>query len=148
MNNVGGEAPQRVRHRQKLRVGPWSTSGTLPANVFINDPVSGVNYILDSNGKPVQKVVEGKFPRATAAAPANITYQKGEAVQCEGIPATITIPAGEMRNDLPIEIVSACWYSPEIGRNRLPSQIASAGRADEFSPDALRPEKMVIEHKP
>ena len=69
---------QRVRHRQKLRVGPWPTSGTLPVNVFITDPVSGKNYILDSNGKTVPKVVEGKFTRATTAAQATITIPAGE----------------------------------------------------------------------
>lgn len=47
-------------------------------NVFITDPVSGVSYILDSNGKTVQKVVESEFTRATTAAQATITIPAGE----------------------------------------------------------------------
>ena len=37
-----------------------------------------------------------------------------EGVQAEGARTTITIPAGEIGNDLPIQIVSERWYSPEL----------------------------------
>jgi hypothetical protein len=40
--------------------------------------------------------------------------QTVEGVEAEGQRATITIPAGEIGNELPIQIVSESWYSPEL----------------------------------
>jgi hypothetical protein len=37
-----------------------------------------------------------------------------EGVRAEGVRRTTTIPAGEIGNDLPIEIVSEEWFSPEL----------------------------------
>jgi len=37
-----------------------------------------------------------------------------EGVMAEGTRATITIPAGAIGNQSPIEIVSERWYSPEL----------------------------------
>ena len=37
-----------------------------------------------------------------------------EGVEAEGSRSTITIPAGEIGNERPIEIVSESWYSPEL----------------------------------
>ncbi|HJP95059.1 MAG TPA: hypothetical protein VJ875_24065, partial [Pyrinomonadaceae bacterium] len=37
-----------------------------------------------------------------------------EGVEAEGTRTTSTIPAGEIGNDRPIEIVSERWYSPEL----------------------------------
>jgi TonB family protein len=37
-----------------------------------------------------------------------------EGVLCEGKRTTVTIPAGEIGNDRPIEIVSERWFSPEL----------------------------------
>jgi hypothetical protein len=37
-----------------------------------------------------------------------------EGVQADGTRTTMTIPAGQMGNELPIQIVSESWYSPEL----------------------------------
>src|SRR5262249_31674757 len=37
-----------------------------------------------------------------------------EGVNAEGARATLTIPAGEIGNTLPIEVVDETWYSPEL----------------------------------
>jgi hypothetical protein len=37
-----------------------------------------------------------------------------EGVEAEGTRTTVTIPAGEIGNERPIEIVSERWYSPEL----------------------------------
>ncbi len=37
-----------------------------------------------------------------------------EGVEAEGTRTTMTIPAGEIGNERPIEIVSERWYSPEL----------------------------------
>ncbi len=208
----------RTRRDQSLpAVGPWATSGTPPVNIFINDPVSGVNYILDSNSKTARKVIAGKaFSRAIPATPAGVAFHKSEighseagtvvtstatagiafqrtqtvqitaprsseqklpaqlieGVQAEGTRTTITIPAGEVGNDLPIDIVSERWYSPELktvvmskhsdprmgetvyklkGIQRAePSKSlfevpADYTLADESSPDVLRQHKLMME---
>jgi len=153
----------RTRREQSLpAVGPWATSGTPPVNVFINDPVSGTNYVLDSNTKTARKIGMGKFTAGVAGAvpafhvtadPAagttgkmatfsrtttttmavpgpsftrtesatapqskeeKLTPQNIEGVLAEGTRSTITIPAGGVGNERPIDIVSERWYSPEL----------------------------------
>jgi hypothetical protein len=37
-----------------------------------------------------------------------------EGVEAEGTRITVTIPAGEIGNDRPIQIVNERWYSPEL----------------------------------
>jgi TonB family protein len=37
-----------------------------------------------------------------------------EGVECEGTRTTITVPAGEIGNERPIETISERWYSPEL----------------------------------
>jgi hypothetical protein len=37
-----------------------------------------------------------------------------EGVEAEGTRTTVTIPAGDIGNERPIEIVSERWYSPEL----------------------------------
>src|SRR5262249_28013557 len=37
-----------------------------------------------------------------------------EVIEAEGTRTTVTIPAGEIGNERPIEIVSERWYSPEL----------------------------------
>src|SRR5205085_1503402 len=70
----------RTRREQSLpAIGPWATSGTPPVNVFINDPVSGVNYILESNSKTARKLGMGKIRTAnvaTAGKPMSMTYSR------------------------------------------------------------------------
>lgn len=44
----------------------------------------------------------------------SLGQQMIEGVNAEGVRITITIPAGQIGNDLPINIVSEQWYSPEL----------------------------------
>lgn len=44
----------------------------------------------------------------------NLGKQMIEGVEAEGTRTTVTIPAGEIGNERPIEIVSERWYSPEL----------------------------------
>jgi len=121
----------RTRRNQPLgAIGPlpMATQGSQP--VFINDPVAGVNYILDTNNKTAQKMPTpppGAMPEegmkiATAGQPADSRQFKNESlgtktiegVQAEGTRTVITIPAGEIGNGRPIEIVSERWYSSQL----------------------------------
>jgi hypothetical protein len=43
--------------------------------------------------------------------------QSMEGIPVEGTRTTMTIPAGEMGNDLPIQVVTEKWYSPELQVN-------------------------------
>ena len=141
-SSIYRDSEGRTRREQSLpAIGPWATSGTPEVTVFINDPVSGVNYMLDSNTKTARKMAAGKFSRGIAMAQPSTSFKQPgvafrkegaiqatatqpkeeklpsqliEGVQAEGTRTTITIPAGEMGNERPIEIVSERWYSPEL----------------------------------
>ena len=51
---------------------------------------------------------------ATNAVKESLGKQTIEGVEAEGTRTTVTIPAGEIGNERPIEIVSERWYSPEL----------------------------------
>lgn len=161
----------RTRREEALGVGaigPWASSGEPSQSVFINDPVSKTNLVLDTKTKTVRKMsspdqgfaklkaelsqvetrakggamttVHLEGPGAavgwTAAAPIHVDAveaklraemdlknssqkeslgtQMIEGVQAEGTRTTLTIPAGAIGNDLPIQVVSERWYSPEL----------------------------------
>lgn len=46
--------------------------------------------------------------------PESLGRQVIEGIEAEGTRTTMTIPAGQIGNDLPINIVSEQWYSPEL----------------------------------
>jgi hypothetical protein len=52
----------RTRREQSLRaMGPFATAGDSPQTIFINDPVAGVNYALDSRSMVARKMLPMKF---------------------------------------------------------------------------------------
>lgn len=59
---------------------------------------------------PDGRVMLRKKPGITES----LGQQMVEGVMCEGKRTTITIPANSIGNDLPINIVSEEWYSPEL----------------------------------
>jgi hypothetical protein len=125
--------------------------------ITINDPASGVNYILDpatrtarklpgadvvmhsaSTGKiPAGEVFERRVeisgPPGSAAVPhtaavrvlirhsesgdANreaLGKQVIEGIEAEGSRVTVTTPAGQLGNELPIQTISESWFSPKL----------------------------------
>src|ERR1700687_633579 len=118
--------------------GPLQTSGKASTMITIGDPVAGVHYMLD----PVQKVAHKMTPKgARGGAWANGNQQAFEqkmqkhmakeessgelqkeslgtqsinGVNAEGTRITRTIPAGQIGNDKPIQIVFERWYSPDL----------------------------------
>ncbi|MGH9722014.1 MAG: hypothetical protein ACRD8O_17540, partial [Bryobacteraceae bacterium] len=87
----------RTRREQSLsQVGPWA-SGQAMKSVFINDPVAGVNYILEPNERTARKITLPKAMMGTgmiATAPgasaravirtADVEYSAGHVVHTEG----------------------------------------------------------------
>jgi hypothetical protein len=70
-----------------------------------------------SNDPVLKKKLEMVQTGKTDADPWNkesLGTQTIEGVNAEGTRATLTIPAGEIGNTLPIEVVDETWYSPEL----------------------------------
>ncbi len=161
----------RTRRDQTLgAIGPFAVAGDPPQTFFINDPVAGVNYILEPRSRTARKLMVQSSaaklpdnipaPRARVAviapgaspsgnvrvpeevfmAPApppghhavphrevfsyahapteakkeSLGKQTIEGVEAEGTRTTVTIAADEIGNELPIQIVTERWYSPEL----------------------------------
>jgi TonB family protein len=195
----------RTRREQILRVmGPFAAAGEPPQTIFINDPVAGVNYALDTRSKVAHKMPPMRFefklrspegvgggigtgvghgvhlrsdgppppPQPETSAPMvfertapppgmgvggpppglpghgpemvfersaipppageggmvfqwtgarednarneSLGKQSIEGVEAEGTRRTVEIPAGEIGNERPIEIVFERWYCPEL----------------------------------
>ena len=64
--------------------------------------VGGATYVFRRNGTDANEVKE------------DLGEQLVEGIKAQGTRSTVTIPAGEIGNDRPIEIVSERWYSPEL----------------------------------
>ena len=181
-SSVYRDSEGRTRREQTLKgLGIFGPGEEPLQTIFINDPVAGVTYALDSRSHTAHKSVPFRFelggkpgvegqrfefkvePGTAAVAgtaksmivtapmggapmpppdadhftmrteagaaigyafkskgpnPNEIKEQLGkqmiEGVEAEGTRTTITIPAGEIGNERPIEIVSERWYSPEL----------------------------------
>jgi hypothetical protein len=60
----------RTRRDQELgAVGPWAMSGDPQQTVFINDPVAGVNYILDPRTRTARKMPPLRISFSSGTAP-------------------------------------------------------------------------------
>lgn len=186
-SSVYRDGEGRTRREQSLKgLGIFGAGEEPLQTIFINDPVAGVTFTLDSRSKIAHKSVpftfeftkkldkpgvagstiegqrfEFRVERGTAVgggvlmtAPLPVPpggaphpeldqlrveggtagtmvfktkqgpnanevkeqlgKQSIEGVEAEGTRTTVTIPAGEIGNERPIEIVSERWYSPEL----------------------------------
>ena len=178
-SSVFRDSEGRTRREQTLKgLGALGAGEEALQTIFINDPVAGVTYSLDSKSRTAHKSMPFKFDfttkvppgaegqrfefkveRGAAAAssvimaaplgagpegarmpppgieagagggtfifrtregpnPNEVKEQLGkqtiEGIEAEGTRTTVTIPAGEIGNERPIEIVSERWYSPEL----------------------------------
>jgi hypothetical protein len=177
-SSVYRDSEGRTRRDQTIHVvGGYAAAGEPAQTTFINDPVAGVNYVLDAKSRTARKIdlskmgvaakkwmIEGADSKAAEAAAtageraqkiaAEISVQmarsgsgKGpvvagggagvpgfavmrgdskntkkeslgkqtvEGVEAEGTRFTTTIPAGEIGNEQPIEMVFESWYSADL----------------------------------
>ncbi len=123
---VAGTAVTIDHQRQvatRMRMRRW-TAGEPPSGrtTMAFPPVRGA---VAAVGGPTMHWTAAAGPdvvMATAAgvepageqATVSLDPQTIEGVRAEGTRTTITIPAGAIGNELPIEIVSERWYSPEL----------------------------------
>jgi hypothetical protein len=126
----------RTRREQSLNgLGALGAAEGNARAVFISDPVAGVSYALNPSNRTVSRMAgptrgrggrNGKQPPppgaprwGRAANTADIKTESLGRQTIEGLPAdgsrvTETIRAGAMGNELPIEIVTERWYSPDL----------------------------------
>jgi hypothetical protein len=131
----------RTRREQSLNsLGALGSNRTV---VFIDDPVAGASYALMPDNKTANKSVRpgrgagGPGPngrgglnqqrsavagRGPGRGPRNnqnvktesLGTQTIEGVQAQGTRTTMTIPAGQMGNEQPIQVVTERWYSSDL----------------------------------
>lgn len=111
-------------------IGPLAASGKSPQFISISDPVAGARYMLHPEDKTAHKfsirardeqfhgyAFQKRVPGPEADGNLK-TEQLGtqmiEGVSVEGTRLTRTIPAGQIGNEKPIEIVSERWYSSDL----------------------------------
>src|SRR5713101_1818472 len=118
--------------------GPLQASGKTHTMITIGDPVAGAHYLLDPEQKVAHKMTpkggkhgawtngdaqgfEQKMQQRTAKEEASGELKKESlgtqainGVNAEGTRITRTIPAGQIGNDKPIQIVFERWYSPDL----------------------------------
>ncbi len=86
-------------------------------HVFIPGVIAHAGTPAPAAAIEVKKGTETRVFTHKAAAPAkteSLGKRMIEGVEAEGIRTTVVIPAGEIGNERPIEIVSERWYSPEL----------------------------------
>lgn len=139
-STVYRDSQGRSRREVTLSVfGPLQASGKPHTVISIGDPVAGVHYLLDPEQKVAHKMTppEGgkqgalssgkaqafkqEMQQRIAAEEASGTVKKESlgtqtinGVNAEGTRITRTIPAGQIGNDKPIQIVFERWYSPDL----------------------------------
>jgi len=121
---VARDGEGRTRRHDKIGgIGPWAADHAHEL-IFISDPVAKLSWVLEVSEKTARKMpLPSADPRPGgaqvrhAAAPEkteSLGKRNVEGVVAEGTRTTTTIPAGDMGNDRPIEIVSERWFSPEL----------------------------------
>jgi hypothetical protein len=139
-STVYRDSQGRVRREVTLSgFGPLQTSGKPHTMITIGDPVAGVHYMLDPEQKVAHKMTphkggkgggfsgdnaqafEQKMQKRMAKQEAEGTLKKESlgtqtinGMNAEGTRITHTIPAGQIGNDKPIQIVFERWYSPDL----------------------------------
>ena len=132
----------RVRREVTLAgFGPLQTSGKPRTMITIGDPVADVHYLLDPEKKVAHKMTRpnggknGAGPNGNAQAFEQKMQQrlakeevsgqvktetlgtqtiKENGLSAEGTRITRTIPAGQIGNSNPIQIMFERWYSPDL----------------------------------
>ena len=131
-----GRFRKEVNLPASAALGPLAVSGQSKSFVFINDPVTGTNFILHSDTKTAEQLfskrkgamkggmkdkMKEKVDSHMEEEVANGTLKKEDlgtqtiaGVLAQGTRITKTIPAGQIGNEKPILIVRETWYSNDL----------------------------------
>ncbi len=128
----------RTRREQSLNgLGVLGSASGNAQAIFIDDPVAGINYALNPKNHTATKSAVAGRGRGGRSGPApNPGFRGGnrqeqssktealgrqtiEGLPADGVRVTLTIPAGQMGNDLPIQVVTERWYSPDLQMNLI-----------------------------
>jgi len=105
---IARDSEGRTRREQKL-------GDTGAPIIFIQDPVAGVAYVLDTQALSVRKIpvriIESPDPPVNNAP---LSTQSIEGFLAEGTRLRKTIPANQAGNDQPLEVTSETWYSRDL----------------------------------
>ena len=118
----------RTRREQSVNLNGLGSNGNMPQVIFINDPVAGANYALNAKDHTGTKtswtpgagrmgkrpVVPGRGEQNQNIRSEDLGHQTMEGMAVEGRRVTVTIPAGQMGNDQPIQTVTETWFSPDL----------------------------------
>jgi hypothetical protein len=121
----------RTRRETSLTALGSTAPANAPQLAFIDDPVAAVSYALDLTNQTATKMPFRQPPPGNRPSPARGQFSrrgvenvntKAESLgrqMIAGVPAdgtrtTEIIPAGQIGNTLPIQIVSERWYSPDL----------------------------------
>ena len=120
----------RTRHEQNLSgIGPVAVAHRSGQFVMIHDPVAQRHYVLNPESKTARVMAPhrhggGESPDAEGgkrmhgdsanATKESLGTQTIGGVAATGTRITRTIPAGEIGNDKPIQIVTERWYSTDL----------------------------------
>ena len=133
----------RTRSEQSVNLNGLAANANMPKMVFINDPVAGLHYALNAKDRtavksnwmprghggppPNQTQADGSQANGAQAAQRrqrgasnpnvkteSLGRQTIEGVQADGRRMTVTIPVGQMGNELPIQSVTEIWYSADL----------------------------------
>ncbi len=132
------------REESILAIGPMAGSGDHAKSIFIHDPVAGTSYVLEAESKTARSSQEpksfsvepGKYKMmtqrhmrdkaSTTVSPEghikmevqikteDLGTQVMEGLAVQGKRVTKTIPAGQIGNERPLEMVTETWYSEEL----------------------------------
>lgn len=110
----------RTRREQPLNMVGGVTIEKPQSMVFINDFAANTQYFLDLNNKVARRnaISRRGSPRDDEGPNDARTESLGtktiEGVLAEGTRISFEIPAGELGNDRPMQVVTENWFSPEL----------------------------------
>ncbi len=104
-------AELKVSHADRVQFEPGTR--VLAPGELAFPPVGAVmtqDFKIDAGGQDVHFLANKKYETTKDS----LGKQNIEGVECEGTRSVTTIPAGEMGNELPLNITTESWYSPEL----------------------------------
>ena len=159
-STVWRDSSGRTRREVTLAaVGPVM-GGDMPRHVFIHDPVAGTTFVLEPDNRIARRMPafgERKGPEGPDRPEGEAGPERGhrffnrrvkgpgeeqteklgtqviEGLEATGTRTTISIPAGAIGNERPIEVVSERWYS-----NELQAVVMSTHRDPRFGDNTYR----------